>query len=193
MTIGGRPPPALTRGIRALLASAVALLAALLAVVTLLTACAPGDLRARPIVSYTPVPDAELYRRIAALPHVTKVDIDYSDDFPNGRQYRGVITSDGQENPNLTLDRAIPILRQGAADAFILLYVSFPGPDGRTETASSSRFLGPAEADLALRYGPQPGNGTPPASPPVPTPPNWSLPAHLVRLGLTSWSPTLTP
>ena len=165
---------ALARAIRTLLVPAVALLA----VLTLLGACTIPSSRPSPTATYTPVPDAELYRRIAALPHVTNVIIDYSDSFSNGSRYDGGLTTDGQENPYLTLDQTIAILRQGVLRAYISIDLDFPGPDGRTETAFSSRFPGDTESDLSQRYGPQPGSGIPPASPPVPTPSNWTPPTR---------------
>ena len=163
---------------------------ALLAVITLLGACTIPSSRPSPTPSYTPVPDTELYRRIAALPHVTNVNIGYSDSFPNGSWYRGGITTDGQENPYLTLDKTIAILHQGVLRVSISIYVDFPGPDGRTEKVFDGALLGPASADLTLRYGPQPGSGTPPASPPVPTPSNWTPPPwwHRTPIAATRYS-----
>lgn len=188
-----RPLSARARTIRILLAIA----AGLLAVLTPLTGCASSDhSRPHPTVSYTPVPDAELYRRIAALPHVTDVKIGYSDDFPNGSRYRGAVYTDGQENPYLIRDQANAILRQGVLRAHISIDVYFPGPDSRPELAPGGRFFSQVESDLEQRYGPQPGSGIPPASPPVPTPSGWTPPAHRQNTPPASagqQAPTLTP
>lgn len=180
MSIGGGPEEYVITGTsgarRAILTRVAALLAVLLAALTLLTACAPTLSRPSPTVTYTPVPDAELYRRIAALPHVTKVDIGYADDFPNGSRYGGAMYTDGRENPYLILDQTIAILRQGVLRAHLSFALYYPCPDGSECVMNAGSFLSPDERDR--RYGPQPGSGTPPASPPVPTPTDWTPPAR---------------
>ena len=169
MAIGGNP--ARTR--RTLLAPAVVLLVLL----TLLAACAIPSSRPSPTMSYTPVPDTDLYRHIAALPHVTRVDIAYAE-HSTSRWYMGAIYTDGQENPYVILDNVIAILRQGALDAGLGVQVYFPRSDGQDVAAAGNKFFDPRGSLAGRRYGSQPGSGIPPASPPVPTPTNWSPPAH---------------
>jgi len=150
--------------------------------VTLLTGCAPAFPRspARPTPTYTPVPDADLYRRIAALPHVKRANIGYTKrTFEINESYGGRIYTDGQENPFLTLDKAAAVLRQGRHGVPIEVDVEFLNPDGQEELALDDLwFQDMLMFSPEVRYGPQPGSGIPPASPPVPTPSNWTPPTR---------------
>lgn len=112
---------------------------------------------------YRPVPDEELFSRIAALPEVTEVDIDFVDTVTNGRTYIGDIQVTPEAEPLAVLDRAIAILRQGRYGASMGLSVLRPGPTGRLRVTHGFELgISPSEPDLTERYGPQPGTGEPP-------------------------------
>jgi hypothetical protein len=107
---------------------------------------------------YPPVPDDELYARIAKLPGVQASDIRYDDTWPESK-YRGEITVEPGADVQAVLDAAYAVLRQGRADVAITVSalqdrtsIRFEGLGGRSGIP----------ANLEKRYGPQPGDGTPP-------------------------------
>ncbi|MET0929416.1 MAG: hypothetical protein ABWX74_07850 [Aeromicrobium sp.] len=107
---------------------------------------------------YTPIPDAELYASIAALPGVEKVDVAYNGTWPESK-YGGEITIASGVDAQQVLDQAYAVLRQGRFDVGISVFglqdntsIKFDGLDGRSGIPS----------ELTQRYGPQPGDGTPP-------------------------------
>lgn len=118
---------------------------------------------------YSPVPDDQLYSRIAELPEVTDVDVDFVDDVTNGRTYIGGIEVTRTADPLAVLDQAIAILRQGRYRASMGLSVLRPAPSGKLEVTYGFELgIAPSEPDLTERYGPQPGTGQPPETPPTP-------------------------
>ncbi|MCD9199890.1 hypothetical protein [Aeromicrobium wangtongii] len=127
--------------------------------VLLLAACSSGGSDSDGSApSYRPVPDDELYARIAQLPGVEAVDIRYDDTWPESK-YRGEITIESGADPQAVLDATYAVLRQGRPDVAISVRgvqdrtsISFDLLDGRSGIP----------ANLEKRYGPQPGDGTPP-------------------------------
>ncbi len=130
-----------------------------------------------PSPSWTPVPDDELVARVRALPHVTDASIAFRDNITDGIGYRGTVTTDGRENPYEVMDRAYAILRQGRPGT-IWVSVTVPTSNGVPRSYDDGPLLGDPTAGrserLDARYGPQPGDGTPPAGEPVPTPTGWT-------------------
>lgn len=133
---------------------------ALALVLALTTAC--GGQEEEPVTDYTPLSEAELVAQIEQLPGVEDADVTFSDTFSGGRAYRGEVRLEpgARADPVATLDATYAILRQGEPDAG--LGVSVVDPE--TKRAYNSSALGLTDtASLRARYGPQPGDGTPPA------------------------------
>lgn len=134
-------------------------LPALIVGILLLTgACVSGSSdggREKP--DYTPVPDDELFSRVAAVPGVERADVSYNDTFPD-RAYVGEVDIAADTDAQLVLDTIYAVLRQGRVDAAINVTGYQAGTDVRL--AALDRSGSPAE--LEKRYGPQPGDGTPP-------------------------------
>lgn len=114
---------------------------------------------------YTVVPDKQLYARIAKLPGVTKVNIEYVDSFDYGQGYVGEVRANATEDPVALLDHTVAILRQGRWDVSMTLEIL--QPDRTTSTDALGLKSGSAP-NLTERYGPQPGDGSPPTTPPTP-------------------------
>jgi hypothetical protein len=115
-----------------------------------------------PRATYRPVPDRQLYARIAKLPGVVGVHLNWKNGFENPNSYGGEIRSARGADKIEILDRALAILRQGRPGA------SFGGlevvpPDDFVLGPGHLGLLGPA--DYTARYGPQPGTGVPPPTP----------------------------
>ena len=109
------------------------------------------------------------------LPHVTEARLAFRDDLTDGRTYTGSLQSDGAVNPYETLDAAVAILRQGRPGADIVITIDVPTSSGPALQLTSTTLLDRGQQDpLTARYGPQPGDGLPPADQPVPTPSGWS-------------------
>ena len=140
---------------------ATSLLLVLVALV--LSACGPDQ----PDVtgpSYTPVPDDVLFARVSALPGVAAQHLEYLDSFANPNGYSGTVDAKKGVDPRELLDAVLAVLRTGHPDAALDVSVSSRslgyqiGPD----------FLGLfLKEDFDRRYGPQPGDGTPPPSLPA--------------------------
>lgn len=132
-------------------------------VLALVVACGPADDPAPstgPTGSgYTPVPDDELFARVARLPGVTRAEVSHTDVFGDETKYRGDIVVGRRTSEVETLDRAIAILRQGRPGAMMALSVYSPDSD-RMYTARDLGLFTPE--DLTDRYGEQPGTGEPP-------------------------------
>lgn len=137
-----------------------------LAVVGLLVACLVAGCghRATPEPTYRPVPDQKLYARIAQLPGVSSVQIDFSTSPDNPSTYVGEIKLRSGSDLARRLDQAIAILRQGRYRALISVSAYSP-----TQPAVYAHSLaGSTRADFDKRYGPQPGDGRPPDTTPGP-------------------------
>ncbi|EFQ82180.1 hypothetical protein HMPREF0063_12704 [Aeromicrobium marinum DSM 15272] len=115
--------------------------------------CTPG--RDDPTPAYTPIPDEQLYAQILAVPGIQSVDIAYVDTLEN--LYAGKVAIAPDADAQEVLDRAHAILRQGRADADINLVGVQDGRQVRFEDLDVG-----TRAELEQRYGPQPGDGTPP-------------------------------
>lgn len=111
-----------------------------------------------PKPGYTPVPDKQLYSRIAELPGVAKVDISYQDDLDDPATYVGEINLAPRADPEQVLDQAMAILRQGRFRALMALSAYPP----TSPAIYSDTVAGHTRDDLDTRYGPQPGSGQPP-------------------------------
>jgi hypothetical protein len=134
----------------------------LIGVMLLLGACSPGGSDDGPTkADYTPVPDDELYSRIAELPGVRAVDIRYNGTWPESK-YSGEITIEPGADAQHVLDEAYAILRQGRYDVAITV----AGLQDRTSISFDRLDNGRPgiPAELEKRYGRQPGDGTPPGS-----------------------------
>jgi len=135
----------------------------LVVVALLLTACG-HDQPESAGPSYTPVPDDELFARVAALPGVAAQHLEYLDSFANPNSYTGTVDAKKGVDPRKLLDAVLALLRTGHPNAALAVTVNSDslgyqiGPD----------FLGLfLKEDFDRRYGPQPGDGTPPPSLPV--------------------------
>lgn len=107
---------------------------------------------------YAPRPDAELFAAVADLPGVTSVDLRFNDTYPaNG--YVGRVTIESGVDPQQLLDTVYAVLRQGRPGATISVNGIQDGTTLRFELLGGR--AGTAVA-LEKRYGPQPGDGTPP-------------------------------
>lgn len=138
----------------------------LLVAVGVVLACVTAGCGQRPAPepAYRPIDDQTLYARIAKLPGVTSVDIDFSTSPNDPSTYVGEIKLRSGSDLARRLDQAIAILRQGRFRALISVSAYSP-----TQPAVYARSLaGSTRADFDKRYGPQPGDGTPPATTPGP-------------------------
>ena len=132
----------------------------LIGVMLLVGACSSSDsedgLPRSP--DYTPRPDAELVAAVADLPGVAAADIRFNDTWPE-KGYVGRVTIESGIDAQQVLDTVYAVLRQGRPGATISVNgiqddrsVRFELLGGRAGTAVA----------LQKRYGPQPGDGTPP-------------------------------
>lgn len=133
-------------------------LVALVVLLAILGGCRGSDEPKGP--DYTPIADADLFAQIADLPGVSDVDVRYRKEFSYGNGYAGEITVDEGADAAATLDKAYAILRQGRFQ----VEISVVAMQGRKQIASSAfGLVAGTTANLDERYGPQPGDGTPPA------------------------------
>lgn len=123
--------------------------------VGLLTACGEE-------AGYTPVPDAELYEQVSALPGVERHHLRATDGFPRGTAYVGTVVVGDEADPVEVLDAVLAVLWQGMPEAGYPLVEVVQGLRGTSpgDVGLVSR------ADFEARYGPQPGSGEPPADKP---------------------------
>lgn len=132
-------------------------LAIVLVTLALLAACSTGGSDRRTDPDYTPVPDARLFAQIGGLPGVESSDISYNGSFPDNA-YVGRVTLASTADAQATLDTIYAILRQGRPDVDMNVQAQ---QDGRA--VSLGAIDGPTTRQaLQKRYGPQPGDGTPP-------------------------------
>lgn len=124
-----------------------------------LAACGPssgGD--GTDDAGYTPVPDDELFSEVAATQGVVDLgNLDFYENWPDagyGGEVRLAPNADAQE----VLDRIYAILRQGRPRVTISVSAI---QDGRVVRFSRLDGAGTLP-NLEERYGPQPGDGTPP-------------------------------
>jgi hypothetical protein len=143
------------------------LLLALAAMVTPLAACSlPGGQRSEPSVTVdrrdpTDGDMTRLRQQMAALPHVTDVDLNYKPEtFGYEAMYFGVITSDAKDQATLdaTADAAYRIVwttrdvEMGALD----FYVTNPAIGRSAGAVSLGMTKPPLYEELERRYGPRP-------------------------------------
>ena len=118
--------------------------------------------------TYTPVPDEQLFTQIAGLDGVADATLSFEDSPTTNNTYVGrLIMADTvtQETARDILDHAYAILRQGRPQAHIAVRAE------SGHTGAGSYGIGPAQLGLSggaspalkQRYGPQPGDGTPPS------------------------------
>ena len=130
----------------------------LLLAVLLLSSCSIGGSgRGETEDRYTPVPDQQLYSKVAALPGVEKADLSFTDAVPD-YAHVGEIDIAPDADAQLVLDTIYAILRQGRFDAAINVVGYQSNRAVKLEALPDAG--GPDE--LRKRYGPQPGDGTPP-------------------------------
>ncbi len=133
------------------------LTAALTTLILLAGACSSGGSDAPDKPSYSPIPDEQLFSQITRLPGVESADISYNDAFPDNA-YVGRVTLAPDADAQRTLDTILAILRQGRPDVDMNIQAQ---QDGRA--VSLDAIDGPTtRGNLEKRYGPQPGDGTPP-------------------------------
>ena len=130
----------------------------------LLGGCGSGGASGADDPGYRPVPDQQLFDRVAEVADVQSVDLTWSDSFGDNNTYQGTVTARRGADQAEVLDRTIAILRQGHAEASMAIFVEAPG--GYSIGPSDLGLVTPD--DLMQRYGPQPGDGEPPAQAPTP-------------------------
>lgn len=152
---------------------------ALLAVTALVLGACLGGSGDEPVAGYTPVPDDTLFAQVRDLPHVESAELWGRDaDATTGAQYTARLTTDGTVDPYVVIDATAAILRQGYERATLEVWVAKDPASGIPETYRLLDLLDRAAEDpLTDRYGPQPGDGTPPADDPPPPAPGWTAPA----------------
>lgn len=129
----------------------------LAALVLLVGACSSAGSDGPATPDYTPVPDDELFSQVAALPGVERAELSYNDAFPDNA-YGGRVTLSPDADAQQTLDTIYAILRQGRKDVDMIIQAQQGGKAVRLEAIN-----GPTtRIALEKRYGPQPGDGTPP-------------------------------
>lgn len=111
---------------------------------------------------YTPISDKQLYSQISKLTGVTTVDISYLESLESGSSYTGKVSLGSGHDAVAVLDRAIAILRQGRWGSGVDLEIIAPQ---RTTSVSDLGLEDGTWPELEKRYGPQPGDGLPPAEP----------------------------
>lgn len=136
---------------------------ALVVFCTALAGC--GGSEASNGLGYTPIPDKQLFAKIAAIPGVATVELSYRDEVGNSNDYVGEIGVDPAADAAAVLDHALAILRQGRWRASMSVFVV---QNERRISTSVLDAKGATELYLTERYGPQPGNGMPPESLPSP-------------------------
>lgn len=124
-----------------------------------LGACAKEEEPVKP--DYTPVADSELFRRIEAIPGVVDSEVGFRRSATYGTEYFGPITVEEGADAPAILDRAYAILRQGRFDVGITVRAV---QGGKQISSDSFGLTVGTEPNLRERYGPQPGDGSPPAS-----------------------------
>ncbi|MCD9199892.1 hypothetical protein [Aeromicrobium wangtongii] len=107
---------------------------------------------------YTPVPDETLFSAIRALPGVERADLSYNDTWP-AHSYLATITLSPNADAQLVLDTVYAKLWQGRLGADITLEAQQGGQVVRLDAFGGQPS---SRAALKKRYGPQPGDGTPP-------------------------------
>lgn len=137
----------------------------------ILSGCGIGRSRDEPTVSATPhyeeITDEDLYAQIQALEKVVDTGILHRTDPTHGNSYAGHILLEAgvtRGEALAILDHAYAILRQGSYRAAINLTAA-TAPDTEPMVTVSGTQLplsGSGPAGLEKRYGPQPGDGTPP-------------------------------
>lgn len=133
---------------------------ALILTVTTLTGCQQEQ--EEPVPDYTPRTIDELTVEIEELPGVEAASINFSEDFSTGRTYRGEVrlAPGAGVDPLRTLDTVHAILRRGEPRATFGVGVVDPADNVKYHATE----LGLTNlTSIEERYGPQPGDGTPPA------------------------------
>ncbi len=111
---------------------------------------------------YTPVPDDELFARVAEIESVTEVDLTWVDRFGQQKSYGGDVLVDGSRPTGDVLDEVLAVLWQGRPDASYAVSVTPPPESGKVSLMPFQVGLDDQGA-LRERYGDQPGDGRPPA------------------------------
>jgi len=141
--------------VRALAAAFTLILA-----VAALTGCQPEQEESVP--DYTPRTVDELTAEIEQLPGVASVSLTFTEDVGTGPKYRGEVrlAADAGTDPLRTLDAVHAILRRGEPRATFGVGVIDPAD----HAAYHANELGLTNLrSIEERYGPQPGDGTPPS------------------------------
>lgn len=125
-----------------------------------LAGCSHGPTASKP--TYTPVPDAVLYARIAKINGVESSDLNWVNRFGQSNSYGGDIHVRAGVDAAHVLDEALAILRMGRPGAF---YTSVEVFQPGASAISPTDFGLWSQADYTQRYGPQPGTGLPPQTP----------------------------
>lgn len=132
--------------------------AVLVVLVVVLGAACSGGTEEEAGPDYEPVPDRELFAQVARIPGVVEVDLEFQDTFTSGRGYVGTVSAGPGVDPLAVLDQTLAVLRQGRYRAGINVEVR----QGGRATTLVDLGVTPTERGLVKRYGPQPGDGSPP-------------------------------
>lgn len=131
-----------------------------------LGACAPIGRSREPTMF---VPDQRLYAQIAEIEHVTKVSVQFEDNFGSHRMYSGEVAVDATANATCVLDQVQAILWQGRPGDIDVGIV-------QGETYVDASALGLSHDAMKRqpwidRYGTHPLAGPSPKPSPRPAPP----------------------
>lgn len=110
--------------------------------------------------------DEQLFAQVAALDGVDSADIAYRNIFGSDNIYVGTIVVLQRDQALRLLDHTVAILRQGRRNASIDIQVNIKSTGEALvdmyDLLGTDRY-----SSLDKRYGPQPGNGKPPADLPI--------------------------
>ena len=133
-------------------------IAAVLAALVLVGACSTGGSDAPETPRYTPVPDETIFSSIRAIPGVERADLSFNGTAPSHSYLARITVADGADAQTV-LDTIYAKLWQGRRGADITLEAQQAGAVVRLDAFEG----GPVTRRLLQkRYGPQPGDGTPP-------------------------------
>lgn len=133
-------------------------IAVVLTALVLVGACSTSGSDAPETPRYTPVPDETIFSSIRAIPGVERADLSFNGTAPSHSYLARITVADGADAQTV-LDTIYAKLWQGRRGADITLEAQQAGAVVRLDAFGG----GPVTRRLLQkRFGPQPGDGTPP-------------------------------